>query len=200
MKTSHVSVIHFDTIPSETFTDFSNLIQNDGLDYKCESTPNPGAYACIEWLLPTFVIVFIGKSYFDGFLKEAGKDHYQLLKKGLITLSDRFVGTNAPSTRLVFTPGKAIGDQPKYSLVYSVYAELGDGFSAKLLLQNDFSAQDCNAAQSCFLDFIQGIHQDHINLSFLTSLANTRLVGKTLFLAYNPELRQLEVVDPLPAK
>jgi hypothetical protein len=194
----HIRVVHREDIPPDNFLDFADLIHQDGLDYKCEAVPKPGPYACIEWLLPTVVVVFIAKAYFDGFLKEAGKDHYQLLKTGLVKLSERFNSTNKPETKLVFTKGKAKDELPKYSLVYSVYAELEEGISVKLLLQSDFNAEQCNEALSCFLDFLQDAHEGNLSPSSVNGLANAQLVGRTLLIAYSPEFKQLEVVDPIP--
>jgi hypothetical protein len=34
-----------------------------------------------EWIIPSAFGVYILKPYFDSFLTEAGKDHYELLKK-----------------------------------------------------------------------------------------------------------------------
>lgn len=47
----------------------------------------PQVFASFEWIMPTLVVGFVFKSYFDGFLKEAGKDHYQLLSSSLKKLA-----------------------------------------------------------------------------------------------------------------
>ena len=95
----HIRVVHREDISSDKFSDFTDSIQHVGLDVKCESVSNPAPYAGIEWLMPTFVVIFIAKAYFDGFLKEAGKDHYQILKTGLAKLSEKFDRTNMPEAR-----------------------------------------------------------------------------------------------------
>lgn len=196
----HIRVVHLEDIPPDNFTEFADSIQCVGLDFKCESVSKPGPYAGIEWLMPTFVVVFIAKAYFDGFLKEAGKDHYQLLKTWLAKLSEKFDRTNMPETRLVFTKGKAKNEIPKFSLNYSVYAELEEGITAKLLLNTDFTAEQCNEAISSFLDFLQDAHGGNLTPSSVNGLANAQLAGRTLLVAYSPEFKQLEVVDPIPKK
>ena len=191
----HIRVVHRDDISPDKFTEFANSIQKVGLNFECVSVPKPGPYAGIEWLMPTFVVVFIAKSYFDGFLKEAGKDHYQLLKTGLAKLSEKFDQTSMPETKLVFSTGKAKDEIPKFLLSYSVYAELEEGITAKLLLHTDFTAEQCNEALSSFLDFLQDAHEGNLTPSSVNGLANVQLVGRTLLLAYSPEFKQLEVVD-----
>lgn len=200
MNSSHISVSYIEDILPESFADFSALIHHRSLSYKCESRPRPGPYAGVEWLIPTVVVVFIGKAYFESFLKEAGKDHYHLLKAGLAKLADRFIGANAPATRLIFSDGKVKEDAPKYSLVYSIYAELEDGISTKLLLQENLSADQCNDALNSFLEFVEMAHEGNLDPSSVKGLAGVRLVGRILLLSYNPCLKQLEVVNPIPRK
>src|SRR5690348_1427845 len=65
----------------EALDEFLNATRHPEVGMRIER-PNPAPQAGVEWLLPTAAFVFISKSYFDGFLKEAGKDHYDLLKKG----------------------------------------------------------------------------------------------------------------------
>ena len=107
---------------------------------KREARPQEGAFAGLEWLLPTFIFVFIGKAYFDAFPKEAGKDHYHLLKNALAKLTARWTGPAAPKVRVYFSEGKAESPTPRYSLLYSMMAQLDDGISVKLLIQADFTA------------------------------------------------------------
>lgn len=196
----HIRVVHYENISPDKFSEFADSIQHFGLDLKRESVPKSGPYAGIEWLMPTMVVVFIAKAYFDGFLKEAGKDHYQILKTGLAKLSEKFDRKNMPEARLVFTKGKAKDEIPKFSLIYSVYAELEEGITAKLLLNTDFTAEQCNEAISSFLDFLQDAHEGNLTPSSVNGLSNAQLVGRTLLVTYSPEFKQLEVVDPIPKR
>ena len=68
------------------------------------------------------VVLFIGKAYFDGFLKEMGKDHYASLKAGLKSLYSRLLGPGAPQTVVVSAGGKPSTDQP-YSVLFSIFGE-----------------------------------------------------------------------------
>ena len=73
-------------ISPDIFTEFECLVAAEGLDLHVEQRDEDGPFAAFEWLVPTAVVVLIGKAYFDGFLKEMGKDHYALLKAGLKSL------------------------------------------------------------------------------------------------------------------
>lgn len=70
-----------ENISESIFTNFINTISKEELTFKIEPRETGRIYASIEQLIPTAIILYIGKSYFDSFLKEMGKEHYHLLKK-----------------------------------------------------------------------------------------------------------------------
>ena len=81
-----ILISYDENVPDLIVDDIENLIKNDNLTLLVEKSSTLGIQAGVEWLLPTAVAVFITKSYFDAFLKEMGKDHYHLLKKGVNTV------------------------------------------------------------------------------------------------------------------
>ena len=195
-----IGLLHIESIPVDTFTEFEVALRADNLNLRVESRPDPGPYAGVEWLIPTAVFVYISKSYFDAFLKEAGKDHYQVLRSAISRLSGKYFGKDAPRGRMVFTAGKAEAENPRYSIFYSVVADLGDGFRVKLLLQSDLSVDACNEAQGAFLDFLDAANDGTLDRSSIKGLIGAKPIGQTLLLAYDLESKALEVVDPLAGK
>jgi hypothetical protein len=194
----HIGLSYAEELHSSAIDDFCRQIPASGLDFRSESRPNPGPFMGVEWLMPTAIIVYLSKSYFDAFLKEAGKEHYQILKRGLAKLAAKFTGPKAPTTRLYFSDGKAKSPIPEYSLVFSVLADLRDGITAKLLLQPSFSADQSNAAVVAFLHFVDSVHSGTLDPSAIKGLVGARPVGRTLLLAFNAENSALEVIDPVP--
>jgi hypothetical protein len=93
-------------ISPDIFTEFERLVAAEGLGLHVEQREEDGPFAAFEWLVPTVVVLFIAKAYFDGFLKEMGKDHYALLKAGLKSLYSRLVGPSAPQIAVVSAGGK----------------------------------------------------------------------------------------------
>jgi hypothetical protein len=67
-------------VSPDTFVEFERLVTAEGLGLQIEQRDEDGPFSSFEWLIPTAVVLFIGKAYFDGFLKEMGKDHYALLR------------------------------------------------------------------------------------------------------------------------
>jgi hypothetical protein len=143
-------------ISPDTFAEFERLVVAEGLGLDIEQRDEDGPFASFEWLIPTAVVLFIGKAYFDGFLKEMGKDHYALLKTGLKSLYSRLLGPNSPKVAIV-SAGKISTNQP-YSLIFSIFAEADEGARFKLLLPHSASETEYEATVEAFLTFLEGYY------------------------------------------
>lgn len=194
-----IALAYTNRISADTFAEFRRLVERDGVSLQIEEREEDGPYAGLEWLIPTAVIVFIGKAYFETFLKEMGKDHYTLLKAGLKSLYARLLGPEAPEVVVFSTAGKSSPDQP-YSLLYSLLAEGDSGVRFKLLLQRSATQEEYEATISAFLAFLDAYHAGELEPAVVHELQNTRVIGKTLLLGYNPSLQRVQPVDPLSSK
>jgi hypothetical protein len=192
----HLIVLHVDAIPRDSFYEFEQLVRTDGLKMEVRSRGSNAAFAGLEWLLPTAVIAYIAKAYFESFLKEMGKDHYDLLKEGLKRLYARTAGPEAPQVSLVATAGKALQERP-YSLLLSITAEISHDVQFKLLIQTHITQLDYEAAVSSFLEFMQRLHAGTLDSKTLTELHDCPIVGKTMLVTYNPQTKSIVPVNPL---
>ncbi len=89
MQIPDIALIYNEHLSDELFEDFEKSLSHEGLYIKVESKPDEGAFACAEWFIPTAIVAYIGKSYFEGILKEIGKEHYVLLKKKLSEITQK---------------------------------------------------------------------------------------------------------------
>lgn len=199
MDRPHLAIIHLDSIPSDVFDEFRDTVITEGLELRIDSREDGGAFAALEWLLPTAVIAYISKPYFDGFLKEMGKDHYGLLKLGFQKLRSKVFGESAPNLVLVGSQGKISNDQP-YSLDFSVIAEAEPRLAFKLLIQKDASEQEYTLILEAFLDFLAAFHSSTLDAQMIERLQTSRVLSGTLLFAFNLETRTLETLDPIPKK
>ena len=87
------------SIPDEAVQPLIDALAADGITPSIHRSEPPGPFAMLEWFIPSAVVIFAAHSYFDGFLKEAGKDHYAALKKGVGALWSSFFGSE-PRVRL----------------------------------------------------------------------------------------------------
>jgi len=186
-------------IPPEFFDEFVQAVSSRNLSLRVESREQDGPYAGLEWLIPTAVIIFIGKSYFDAFLKEMGKDHYHALKAGLNTLRAKLLGPSAPEVTVISTQGKAPADQ-LYSLAYSLIAEAETRLRFKLLLRCEATETEYEETIEAFLVFLEAYHERSLDPEMVEELKAARVVGGTLLLAYNNETKTLVAVDPVPSR
>src|SRR3989304_5481468 len=110
MNLPQIGISYIDSIPEEIFLEFRDNIFDQNLDLRIEPRSDGDTHAVVEWLLPTAVVVYFAKSYFDGFLKEMGKDHYQLLKKGMNLLRRKLLEDSGHKITLISTQGKVSKD------------------------------------------------------------------------------------------
>ncbi|PMQ04258.1 hypothetical protein DyAD56_16340 [Dyella sp. AD56] len=195
---THIIVVHVDELSSEPAEQFAEGIAHHGLDVQRIARPAPGPYAGMQWLLPTAVVLFFGKSYFDGFLKEAGKDHYNLLKKATAKLTKEYIGPAAKKVLVVFSKGKIQSGDPEYSLTYSVVGELDERVTAKLLLEPQLSNDESAAAVAAFLDFLKSFHDGALDADSISGLKEAPMMGGKLLVHFNQESQRLEVIAPIP--
>ena len=113
-------------------------------------------------------------------------------------LGAHLTGPKSPQATVIYSDGKAKSPSLKYSLTYSVVAELGNGISAKLLLQTEASSETVNLATESFLDFLQAFHDGSLEPGVVVGMEKAQPVGGMLLFAFNPQTGKLEVVDPVP--
>lgn len=150
-------------------------------------TPSAG----LELYLPAAAMLFIAKSYFDGFLQKAGEDHYELLKA-----AGKQLWRKASALKLfrIGTTGK-LAATPKYSMAYSIIGDVGSNIRFKFILQADFDDANADAGISAFLDLIRDIHSDSLSEDDLTALLQYRPVGGTVLVAFDPAKQRIVPVD-----
>jgi hypothetical protein len=133
-----------------------------GLDIKSE-VREPELYANVEWYIPTALIIFIGKAYFDSFLKEMGKEHYHLFKKGISSLWKYFFGPNRIiKFNLIASKGK-VSAVPQYSIALSLMTDLPDNYRIKYLFKDNLSEADFEKNINHFFDFLDDLSSGCLN-------------------------------------
>lgn len=180
----------------DVFDELRQLLASGGTPIETKEWEPSGPQAGIEWLLPTAVMLFIGKSYFDGIFKEMGKDHYGLMKRGLKTLYATLIGPQAPTVTVLSTVGKTSSSR-KYSLLFSLLAEAEDGLKFKLLIQESATEAEYEATVNAYIDFLDAFHLRTLPPDIITEIGNIRVVGRTMLLAYSPERDRIVPIDPM---
>ena len=196
----HIGIQFVAKLPHEAIEDFARDIGHPNLIYHQYRRDDFGFYAGLEWLVPTAIVVYLAKPYFNSFLSEAGKDHYQLLRKALIKIAKRYIGKEAPVLQVMSAGGKGKVPSGKYSLVFSVVADLGFGTAVKLLIESDLEHPQVELATTVFLGFINAMHQGQADLLQIQGMESVRPSGGLLLVRYDQMSQRLVAVDPLPKR
>ena len=192
----HLVLAYPQGVAAENFDDFAEVVTAKGLGFERRAFPFGGPYAGVELLLPAAFAVYIAKSYFDGFLNEAGKEHYQALKRGIALLRDKLAPVR--TTVISSSAAKVDPNQP-FSLTYAVMAEGGEGFTFKFLFRCELSIELRDRELDCFLTFLASLHDGSLDDATITRLSEARIVGRTILLAYDVADDRVMAVDPTRA-
>lgn len=123
--------------------DFSDVLANlneKGISYVFEQR-QPTAYASLDWLIPTGIVIFITHSYFAGILNEVGKDHYQWFKTTLSSLYKKAFGDSPEVEFTIVSAGKSKAPSHFSGTLSFCYAN-DCGYRVKLLFPLDVTADD----------------------------------------------------------
>jgi len=193
----HIGILHFDEIDNSIFCEFVSKVNHSGLNIEIEQFPKPGPFATLEWFIPTAIIAFIGKAYFEEFLKEMGKDHYNALKISLAKLTKNSVSQPHAEPILISSPGKVCKDNP-YSLAYSILAEGNNGYRFKLLIPKYSSDINYQNIVTQFMEFISDYHSLGDKSSAAREVQKSQIPGGTVLVHYNPKTEAIEWLDHVP--
>lgn len=127
-------------------------LKTDGLNIKILKRPEGGTWAALEWIIPTAIAAYVFKSYFDGFLKEAGKDHYITLKNWLKNFTNNGRLLKVQTIYDSQSTNKRPNDNNQSKSV-SLLLQTKNGKIIKLLFDNDLAKEDWDNAIDQLLDF-----------------------------------------------
>jgi hypothetical protein len=186
-----IGILCDDHVPDDDVDALASALAVGGLDIQIRRRRS-GPYAGLEWLAVTSLVVYIFRPYLDAFLGEAGKDHYQLLKSALSSVSKAVMGKG----RIIEAGG--VSRSSRFSTELSLIAEDDDGQRFKLLFRNLASPEDIEAAVGAFLTFLERYFTEEIDENMKRECERVRCSGGTVLVTYEPDRQRLVVVDPLP--
>jgi len=183
----------------EIAQNFVDSVSLNGLDIRSEARPAMGPMACLEWYIPTAAILFLGKPYFDTFLKEMGKDHYHVLKKGTSSIWKKlFSKEKVVNFELVGTKGKLSNDNC-YSMGFSILGESGNNQSFKFLFEKDISEEKFKERINLILNFMNAFHTDKEQIDEYFVLDQNAISRDTMVLiGYDKNTQKLINIIPKP--
>jgi hypothetical protein len=194
----HIALIYQEPIISpDVVADFEEDLESPGLKVRVEPIPMMGVRAAIEWLMPTAIVAYIAKPYFESYLSEMGKDHYALTRKAFAKLRVRVIARFGDRLETFASIGKLGPDSNRFSPVFSVEAHSPFGYRVKLLVQSELETGQFDLALEALIRFMAEIYGHEVLSEHSNSLLANGPSGSVLLLCFNSESGQLEYVNPI---
>jgi hypothetical protein len=189
-----IVLIYPDDCPDKFIDDEIKGFHTNKLNLKIQKVEKE-SFMAFEWVVPTAFGVYILKPYFDSFLKEAGKDHYLLLKSGLKKIVEkgklikaRFI-TAREST-------KKLSQDYNQSIVVSIELQTKNNRHIKLLFDNELDKSDWEDAIDQLLDLVIENYElfpnDKLSKQINDRVENQRHI---VYGIINPKTKKVEFYD-----
>lgn len=194
MKDAHLVLVYDEQVPQDFLDDFCLDLKAESLDFRRQSLPPRGPQASLDmWAIATALTLYFLEPYFHGFMEEAGRDHYVLLKEKIKKLWGRLFGKNKDFHYVVFTSS---GEKKlEYSLLFSIYAEIDNGRKIKFLIRENCSKDDFTAGIDAFFELIESYHSDVPYEGI--DLDSEKDYWGIILIEFDPETKSLRVLDPI---
>jgi len=190
----HLVVTYPEYFPKEIIENDISELQETGLEILVTEQGNE-AYAAMEWIVPTFFATYILKPYFDSFLQEAGKDHYQLLKDACKNMLAK-----GKATQAILVPAKEstqkISGKYTQSIAVSILYRSKTDRQIKMLFDNNLDLEDWQNALDEFSEVMLEHYKNFPNDKFSDLIKN--LSPKqyyTIYIKIDPTTKILEFHD-----
>lgn len=197
---SHILISYEEDIPEEIPKSIIEEVQHQDLNLVAEAREKSGPFAGMEWLLPTAIVIFITRSYFDAFLKEMGKDHYNLLKKGILSVWGKlFSDSREINLVSVGTSGKIKKGNP-YSLAFSIWSDFNNEYKVKFLFEDNLERDEFENNITLIMKFLETIHTGEGNVANYIVNENIRHSGRTILVTFDKGSKKLKMISPFPER
>lgn len=169
-------------------------IENDKLRLEFVKQ-EPLMWASAEWAIPGLIAAYIFKPYFESFLKEAGKDHYVLLKNCLHKLLRKNKDSNVKMITSQYSPDKVDASNTQ-SKAISIHFELKDNKRVKLIFDDALEIDDWTNALDEFLSLVEeqynGFPEDELTLRLESFSRNPNY---EIYALINNQTKEWEFLD-----
>lgn len=194
--TSSVSLLIDQEASEKQFVAFVNDLTRSKINARVVRRPPDGPFMSLDWLIPTGIILFIAKPYFETFVKKAAEDHYAILKSATSKLWKKFFGPKPEIERFVYGP-EGVEKVSIFSRSFSVTAEDVRGVKMTLLFLKDTKAKDFALAVEKFEILMLHHHSSRGNDALSRLLDSRELPPREWqqLIYLNPQSRQLVLLD-----
>ena len=194
----HLVVSYREDISEKIAEEMIEVIKHPNLNLYIDKREKGEVFAGVEWLLPTTVMLILTRSYFDAFLKEMGKDHYNFLKKSVLKIWDKVSGKKRQlKLTTTGTKGKSSKNQ-LYSLAFSIMSQSIDEFHFKFLFEENLNTDECEKYISLIIKFLDIHHFGQGDIEDCILNEKIKHSGKTILIVFDKDIEKLRMKSPYP--
>lgn len=190
----HIGIVYPSNFPVDFEDEIRTKLKHDKLTLAFRKQ-EPQMWNSIEWTIPGLIAAYLFKPYFETFLKEAGKDHYLLLKEQLKKLLAK--GKNAKVTTITSSTSTNKTDKnDTQSKAISVEVEIKDGRRIKLMFDTELEISDWYLALDNIMELIKQNFEDYPNDNLTLRLETLEQDKRfTLYAIINRRSKDWEFLD-----
>lgn len=193
-KDIHIYFSCPDEFPDEMIEAITGDVRSSKLNLAVEKRPLE-SYASFEWAIPGLLVAYVAKLYFESFLSEAGKDHYQILSKWLKKLA---IDSRLIKVRTI-TAGQStekVDNSNTQSKAISIYIETADNKRVKLLFDETLDDNAWENSIDSFLSLALANHASYPNDSLSSILNKYGSTGNlTYYAVINRDTMEWEILN-----
>src|SRR5262249_39832414 len=127
-----VTLSYYRSVPPSALDELREALAPLESEFSEEPREAPTVVMAVDWLFVTGVALFFRKSYFDGFLKEAGKQHFEALRKIAAAAYRSFFGSK-PLYWSGYADSEGNLRKSRFSSTFSLIADTSTPYQVKLL-------------------------------------------------------------------
>jgi len=183
-----------DDIDPSIITVFKEKIDVKNIKFEERLRPAGSMYAAHEWAMPTAIVVYLVKPYFETLLKEAAKDHYPIFKKQLSKLA--FKSKEEITMSVVASNEGKIDKKNPFTLSFSfIYISTDDNLTFKFLFRETASKEQVTEASDYFLELIKEYNNDKSNSKLENLLSKYAIKSRPIIICYNEKSKEAMILD-----
>jgi hypothetical protein len=184
-------------VPRRTANNLARELRLELGDIDVRVRSGTGAFAALEVLIPTAIVLWFADKYFGAMVGQLGKEHLDALKRASAAIWKRLFGEK-PEARFVLFSRDGV-KKTQFSRTFSVCARSRDGGRITLVFAENIAVHEFQAAHTLFLRLLAR-HRAAGGPDELTRASDAAAHGKPAarrndILFYNAVARKLELLD-----
>ncbi len=188
-----IGIAYQDDMPEQLVLDLAKELREANAEVETEKRPNE-PFMGLEWAIPAAIVVYLAKPYIDSFLKEAGKDHYLIVKEKLSKFAKKVLKIRRQTIVSSQSPNKVRKDNP-VSSSFAIWSQTIDGRPLKFLF---FGDKDDDYYEYCTNEIFNALmnHAEEFPNDYISNQAD-RLSRRSreIYLLFDESAKKWKAVD-----